>query len=265
MVTSIAELRAMAADSPPMAALLAKADWYLIGSRTTGYADDLSDWDTVMFCGDDVCETDALSGNLDEVFGIDRALPTGNLDLTFHIASRRVGAVDLEIMGPSTRGRRERTTLAEWAYQLRYATALSDTAGIGPPYVAHVAYSFDRRAPDLAIAAYEEFRRTRNEAVSTLPRRDTLAQHLTTAACVSNAARFWMLAEGNPHPTEKWLIPVLRKNRGAIELVTAMEVAGGLGHGSKDRFDALLEVWRLIDTHARDAGMDRRFQAGSPF
>ena len=265
MVTSISELRAKGAGNPSIAELLAKGDWYLIGSRTTGYADDLSDWDTVVFCDDGVCEADVLAGSIDDVFGVEHASPTGGLDLTFHTASRQVGAVDLEVMGPSIRAKREQVTLAEWAYQLRYAVPLSESAGTGPPYVAHVARSFNQRRSDLAIEAYGEFRRTRNEAVSTLPRQDTLAQHLTTAACLSSAARFWILAGGDPHPTTKWLMAVLRDDAEATELVSAMEVASGLSHGPGDRFDALLEVWRLVDSRARGAGMDAGLLAGSPF
>ncbi|GEM_PF-5131196 len=233
--------------------------------RATGHAGDLSDWDTVLFWDDDAGEADVIPGSIDDVFGVERAAPTGNLDLTFHVASRRVGAVDIEVMGPSIRAKREEVSLAEWAYQLRYAVALSDAAGTGPAYVAHVANSFDQRTLDLAAAAYGEFRRTRNEAVSTLPREDKLAQQLTAAACLSTAARFWILAGGDPHPTEKWLMTVLRSDPGATELVTAMEVAGGVSPSAADRFDALLDVWRLVDARARDAGMDERLLAGSPF
>lgn len=103
MIESLNELRARAAADPDMASLLLKADWYLIGSRATGWADDLSDWDTVMFCRDDDNKMDSLADNIDVVFDIERPSLTGKPDLTFHVASRRVRAVDIEMMGPSSR------------------------------------------------------------------------------------------------------------------------------------------------------------------
>jgi hypothetical protein len=96
-----------------MAALLARADWYLIGSRTTGCADDLSDWDTTVFCDqDEMSGTSDPSAYADALFGVQRPQVTGTLDLAFHIESRRVAAVDIELMGPSARQRREQETLA---------------------------------------------------------------------------------------------------------------------------------------------------------
>jgi hypothetical protein len=142
---------------------------------------------------------------------------------------------------------------------------LSDTAGIGAPYIAHVAARFAARAPALAETAYERFRRTRNEAVSALPRGDQLAQSLTAAACVAHAARFWLLAVGEPHPTEKWLVRALQDMPGTSALLAAMESAADLRRGPAERFDDLLELWRLVDAHARTVGVSSRLLKGSPF
>lgn len=265
MVDSVDDLREIGYRSAILAPLLQEADWYLIGSRTNGFADDLSDWDTVLFCRDDVTENGILPEDLDMLFGVQRPSVVPKPDLPFHVASRRVGAVDIEVMGPSARERRELVTLAEWAFLLRHAQPISNTAEIGPAYLAVVARRFADHAPALAVAAYEEFRRTRNEAVSTLPRQDDLAQSLTTAVCTASAAQFWLLATGKPHPTEKWLIGELRRMDDTDELVTAMERANDPRHGSADRFEALLEIWRLVDTHARKVDMDPHLFAGSPF
>lgn len=266
MVASIDELCARAHADPRMAALLAKADWYLVGSRATGYADDLSDWDTVVFCDQDqMSGTGDPSEYADALFEVERPRLTGKVNLAFHVASRRVAAVDVEMMEPSARQRREQETLAEWAYHLHRAIALSGTAGIGAPYITHVAASFAVRAPALAETAYERFRRSRNEAVSALPRSDQLAQSLTTAACIAHAARFWLLAVGEPHPTEKWLVRALQDMPATGTLLAAMESAADLRHAPAERFDDLLELWCLVDAHARTVGIRPRLLAGSPF
>jgi hypothetical protein len=266
VIASIDELRERALADPRMAALFARADWYLIGSRTTGHADDLSDWDTVVFCDqDEVSGTGDPSAYADALFGVERPRLTGTLNLAFHIESRLVTAVDIELMGPSTRRRRERETLAEWAYQLQHAVALCGEAGIGASYIAHVAASFAARAPVLAETAYAHFRRTRNEAVSALPRGDQLAQSLAAAACVANAARFWLLAVGEPHPTEKWLVRALQDMPGTSALLAAMKLAIDPSRGPAERFDAALELWRLVDAHARSAGVSPGLLKGSPF
>jgi hypothetical protein len=249
-----------------MAALLARADWYLIGSRATGWSDGLSDWDTVIFCDQDQTSgTGDPSEYADALFEVERPRLTGTLNLAFHVDSRRVAAVDIEMIGPSARHRREQESLVEWAHQLRHAIPLSDSAGIGAPYIAHVAARFATRAPALAETAYERFRRTRNEAVSALPRGEQLAQSLTAAACVANAARFWLLAAGEPYPTEKWLVRALRGVPGTTALLAAMESAGDPGREPAERFDDLLELWRLVDAHARSAGVSPRLLKGSPF
>jgi hypothetical protein len=99
-----------------------------------GHADDLSDWDTVVFCDqDEVSGTGDPSAYADALFGVERPRLIGTLNLAFHIESRRATAVDIELMGPSTRRRREQETLAEWAHQLQHAVALCDAVGIGAP------------------------------------------------------------------------------------------------------------------------------------
>lgn len=240
---------------PRLAGVLGQGDWYLVGSRTFGADDELSDWDTMLLTardGVDVPSEDVL----DEIFAIRRPVVDREPDLELHVAWRRAGAVDLTALGPADRAERE-AGLAEWAFELEHAIPLRTTTGVGEAYRAHVAGLFHDRRPELAATAYRGFRASRNAAVACLPRDDPAAQALTAAACAGYAARFWLLANNHAYPYDKWVLQVLRQHPDAAEVVAAMTSALDGGASPARRFDALWELWRLVDlARARTAAGD---------
>ena len=249
-VRSAVELVALAQASESMASVLTGGDWYLLGSRGAGVDDHLSDWDTVLFTGSDI-EHEALPrGSLDAAFAVSRPTVQGTPNLALHVQWRRAAGVDVQVVGPAGRLVLERELLTVWAHELRHAIPLRLAVGIGEPYRAHVADQFARRRPELALRAYREFRRSRNEAVASLPRVDHAAQALTAAACVCWAARYWLLAEGLPHPSDKWLLRMLERSHGATTVLAVMRVAVDLRNEPSVRFDALWRLWELVDEHA---------------
>jgi hypothetical protein len=157
----------------------------------------------------------------------------------------------MQVIGPAGRLARERDLPAVWAHELRHGIPLRLAAEIGEPYRAHVADQFAQRRPELTLNAYREFRTSRNEAVASLPRADHAAQALTAAICVRWAARYWLLAEGVPHPSDKWLLRMLERSHGAAALRPVMRVAVDLRHEPAVRFDALWRLWELVDDHKR--------------
>ncbi|MBM7783651.1 hypothetical protein [Tenggerimyces flavus] len=243
-------LVAAALADPRLAGPLDQGDWYLVGSRTFGAGDELSDWDTVLLTardGVDVPSEDVL----DEIFAIRRPVVDRKPDLDLHVAWRRVGAVDLTALGPADRTERE-AALTEWAFELAHAIPLRVTNGVGEVYRAQVAERFERDRPELTATAYRAFRTSRNAAVACLPRDDPAAQALTAAACAGYAARFWLLANGHAHPYDKWLLHALRRHPDAALVVAAITAALDGGSSPAQRFDALWELWRLVDLVAPD-------------
>lgn len=250
-VSSAAELVALAQAIEPMATVLTAGDWYLVGSRCAGMADHLSDWDTVLFTGSDIGYEDLARESLDAAFAVSRPTVHGTPNLALHVLWQQAAGVDVQVVGPTGREAREREQLAVWAHELRHAIPLRLAVEIGEQYRAHVADRFERRWPELALHAYREFRTSRNEAVASLPRADHEAQALTAGACVGWAARYWLLAEGVPHPSDKWLLRALELSHGAATLLAAMRVAVDLRHEPSVRFDALWRLWKLVEEHAR--------------
>lgn len=224
-------------------------------------ADDLSDWDTVVLSPENV-DHDVPDEVLDEAFSVTRPQLTPSLEL--HVRRRRAQAIELRVLGPSARAVRERD-LAEWAFEMRHAVPLRLTAEVGERYRAQVEAWFDRDRPGLARRVYADFRTSRNQAVATLPRSNQAAQALNAALCVRHAARFWLLAVGEPHPSDKWLLHTLERRSGTEEVLAAMHTIVDLRHDPAQRFDALWTLWRLVDHHADAHDIDEVLLAGSPF
>jgi hypothetical protein len=261
VITSADELVQRGLADPRVAALVAGGDWYLVGSRAVGFADEVSDWDTIVLSS---VAVDALPANVvDEAFGINWPALSGPPTLAAHVRWRRAHGVELQLLSPSARRRREEDDLAVWAFELQHAVPLHLSAGIGGRYRADVAAAFDQVCPVLADAAYTAFRRSRNEAVATLPRGAQADQVVAAASCVRHAARFWMLALGVPHPADKWLLAALRRTDPVV--VPVMETAVDLRVDPGTRFDALWRLWDAVDHHALAHGIAVEQMAGSPF
>ena len=258
-------LAALAQPGSPLSAVLEHGDWYLVGSRAVGAADDLSDWDTVVLAdreGDDGNDGELLAGYANGALGIARPEADGPPSLGLHVRFRRAAAVEVAVLGPGARAERERASPAEWAYEMRHALPLHVSAGVGEPYRERLAEDFARQSPRLAHDAYREFRESRNEAVASLARADEAAQMLTVAACVRSAGRFWLLAGGEPHPGGKWLLRALAHE---ADLARTMRVALDPRRAASERFDALWALWERVDDRAQDTGIDPRLLEGSPF
>lgn len=73
MISTAAELRSRGLASP-LRTLLTSGDWYLVGSRSTGHDDALSDWDTILLTGSDAptpgMVESADQAMVDDAFGV---------------------------------------------------------------------------------------------------------------------------------------------------------------------------------------------------
>jgi hypothetical protein len=264
MVTSIEHLVRTALGDPRIAAVVGEGDWYLTGSRAIGADDELSDWDTMVFLSGEKAVADLSGTHLDQVFAVVRPDLPWPPDLAGHVRWRAAAGVEIELLGPDARAVRERH-LVEWAYELRHAVALRASTGFAEDYRRQVAGLFAARLVQLTQRAYGGFRSARNQAVSRLARPDAATQVLTAAHCVTEAARFWMLAGGQPHPVRKWLLHALGRLEGTGDLLILMRAALDPYGAPEARFDALWDLWRLVDERAVSAAVDPALLAGSPF
>lgn len=72
MIRTVADLRAQGLGDSRLQKLLRRGDWYLVGSRAAGFADQFSDWDTVVLSRDDDLDENMLADIADEIFAIQR-------------------------------------------------------------------------------------------------------------------------------------------------------------------------------------------------
>ena len=260
MITTVADLRSRGLTSP-LRSLLTSGDWYLVGSRSTGHDDDLSDWDTIVLTGSAGPESPGAreapdQATVDEAFGVVRPMPDGRPDLGFHIAWRSAGAVDLEVLGPAAADRRAED-LSAWAYELGHAKLLNRGSGAGEHYRSEIASRFDAAAAALARQAYVTYRRARNQAVSALAREDVPVQLLLNGQCAVAAARTWFLAAGSPAPGLKWILPELDATPGGAELAALLRAVLQVDTPKRAEswFDTHLLIWELLDRHISHHGM----------
>lgn len=265
VIASVGQLVAVGLADAEIAAVVGTGDWYLVGSRALGLDDALSDWDTLVVRDEPVDGGQLAGTRLDQVFGTVRPAMSWPPDLAGHLRWRAAAGVELAVLDQSACARRERADLACWAHELAHAAPLHLATGAGERYRATIARRFAEQAGQLAEQAYLAFRLARNQAVAGLARADPAARALTGAQCVTQAARFWPLALGQPHPADKWLLAVLDRMPGNEPLLDAMRTALDPGHDATTRFDALWRLWHLVDDHAVAAGIDASLLAGSPF
>jgi hypothetical protein len=270
MVESIGDLVAAALDDEAFRAILTDGDWYLVGSRAAGFGDDVSDWDTIVLSRTDPSPDQRRATSrtrLDEIFGIDEPATRPANDLAALRARRCARRVEINVYGPVGRGHRDGDGTGDviWAYDLRHAVALHTTAGVGEPYRQRIADAFDGRCPTLRDDAYLRFRTARNEVVATMLRSEPVAQALTTAGCGRQAARFWLLARGEPYPADKWLAAALADDSAATDLIPLIRRLTDASADQVTRFDAATELWQLIDNRAVRVGVGPALLAGSPY
>lgn len=264
MIASVEDLVRCGLRDRRVRTLLDGADWYLVGSRAAGFGDGFSDWDTVLLTLTDVADEDTLAAASDEIFGIARPDPHGAPTLALHSLWRQAHGVDIKILGPQARRRREAAARVEWAFDLRHAVPLHLSGTDGESYRERVGAAFGQLSGVSAVEAYRAFRQSRNEAVATLPRADEAIQAVTAAACVIHAAHFWMLAAGEPHPADKWLLAALGPHADPA-VVATMQVVVDLRTSAGERFDAFWRLWEFVDERARNYEIDSSVLAGSPF
>ncbi|HEY2793938.1 MAG TPA: hypothetical protein VGJ28_16350, partial [Micromonosporaceae bacterium] len=182
-------------------------------------------------------------------------------DLESHRAARRRGGVEISVFGPHGRAHREEDGTTIFASDCRLARPLRLSVGIGEDYRREVAERFTRTCDSARDEAYLGFRKSRNEAAATLARDDALPVAMTSALCARYAARFWLLARGEPTPADKWLAsalagePVLDLLRGIVDA----------DRTASQRYDLLWSLWQLIDERAVASGVDADLLVGSPF
>lgn len=254
MIGSVDDLSQLALRSA-LRPLLVSGDWYLVGSRSTGDADALSDWDTIVIT--DVADTVAPEQSLlDAVFGVHRPVLDVRPTLDFHIAWRLVAAVDLDVITPATAARRAQD-LSTWTYELTHAQLLHRGTGAGETYRAALTVRFADECPRLAEEAYASYRLARNQAVSALARPDVAVQMMLAGQCAVAAARTWFLAAGQPAPGPKWLLPTLDRSPGGSHLAELLRMVLQVdASGSADRrFDAHLAVWDVLNRHVDQCGL----------
>jgi hypothetical protein len=194
VIASVEDLVRCGLSDRRVRTLLDGADWYLVGSRAAGFGDGFSDWDTVLLTPTDVADEDTLAAASDEIFGIARPDPHGAPTLALHSLWRQAHGVDIKVLGPRARRRREAAARVEWVFDLRHAVPLHLSGTDGESYRERVGAAFGQLSGVLAVEAYRAFRQSRNEAVATLPRADRAIQAVAAAACVIHAAHFWLLA-----------------------------------------------------------------------
>jgi hypothetical protein len=260
VITSVEDLRSRGLASP-LRSLLTSGDWYLVGSRSTGHDDDLSDWDTILLTGPDASTLPAQievpdQATIDEAFGVVRPELEGRPDLGFHIAWRSAGAVDLDVISPAAADERAED-LSSWAYELRHAILLNRGSGAGEQYRAEVSSRFDEAAPLLARESYAAYRLARNQAVSALARDDVAVRLLLNGQCAAAAARTWFLAAGLPAPSAKWVLHELAATRGGDEFAILLRAILQMDAAPRAErwFDVHLTIWELLDRHVRQYGM----------
>lgn len=263
MIATVADLRARGLADDRLTRLLRAGGWYLVGSRAAGFDDGFSDWDTVVLSSAEVSDENMLTDLADEIFDIERPRVVVPPTLDVHRRWRSAGAVDIKVLGPTACRRRELEAPAEWAFDLQHAIPLSAVSEDAERYRAGALERFERTRPELAADTYAAFRRYRNDAVATLARPDEAGQALTAAMCVAHAARFWLLADGAPHPAGKWLLLALRHREAPT--LEAMAAAVDLRLRPADRFQALWQLWEAIDRHALQHRIHQTLLTGSPF
>ncbi|MFC0678753.1 hypothetical protein ACFFGH_12965 [Lysobacter korlensis] len=263
LIRSPGHLVELALRDPELERLLDRADWYLVGSRATGWADELSDWDTIAIVGSDAAGATAPSRSaLDRAFGVMRPAIAGAPTLAFHRDWRRSQGVEVEVMTPAAAADSD---AVEHAFQLRHAMPLRLRAGVGERARLAVAERFSSRAELLACHAYEAFRRSRNEAVAALGRPPGGARILTLGACASFAARFWLLSRGRPYPSDKWLLAAVAESPDAVRISELLEAVLDPATDGGTVFDALWALWRIMDELAERVGVPAPLLRDSPF
>ena len=265
MISSVEQLTTLGLRDENLAPVIRRGDWYLVGSRALGTADELSDWDTIVFVSADDGARQPSSALVDRVFEVQRPQLSWPPDLAGHIRWRGVAAVEVAVMDPTACEHREHEDLASWAHELACAVPLHISTGVGERYQVAVADRFAEQARRLAEREYRDFRLARNQAVAALARTDVATQALTSARCVGFAGRFWMLASGHPYPADKWLLTVVEGAADSGALPGLLRQVLDADRGAAARFDALWEVWRLVDERAHQAGLAASLLAGSPF
>lgn len=265
MVRSVNDLLEKAAGSAALNALLEVGDWYLVGSRSSGLSDDLSDWDTVLLVASDAAVVDLDRGLTDPAFGVVRPAWTGEATLEFDRGWRAAGGVDIEVLGPSSREEREAEWLSEWTYTMAHATPLRVSTDLGERYRQGLVNRFEQERRRLQNHAYLQFRHSRNEAAAMLGRSDWHAQVVTSALCAADAGRFLLLTTGQPFPASKWLLAEVDRAYVDGEVGSVLRALLDCMKSAAERFATLWELWEIIDHKALSASVDREHLDGSPF
>jgi hypothetical protein len=168
------------------------------------------------------------------------------------------------VIGAAAQRDRETQSLSGWAYTMAHAVPLSVRTGFGETYRRGLQDSFERQRGHLRDDAYQRFRRGRNE-LRPLARSDSRAQALALGTCVADAARFMLLAFGEPYPATKWLMHEVDRVYRGTHVSDVMHSVLGPTKPAERRYKSLWDLWEIVDRKALSAGVDWPQLMGSPF
>src|SRR5215210_7432420 len=192
---------------------------FLVGSRAYGRASETSDWDLLALASDNP--------------------PRETIDLP---------QGDIELLGRDGRRARESVDLPIWQFELSHAVLLHDGwAGAGA-YRTGVAAQFARIRQALAERAWAEFRLFRNQAFASLDRRNDATVAITSALAARYAARAFLLWQGQPYPSDKWLLDVVSDAGGSSMIDRCITLVDG-GRSRAERAQALGALTTALDMH----------------
>ena len=222
----------------------------VVGSRAHGHADEGSDWDLVALTGDDPTEATI------EPFPPGAGPRAGTLAAVREWRrSRPFGGLEIELLGPSARRRRERSNLAIWWFELSNARLLHAGWDGFDGYRDSLGARFAAERRQLAISQWARARLGRNEALSALGHDDPYAATLAGARAVGAAARAYLLWTGSPYPPDKWLLAVVGE-RGGDRLVQAARTVIDRSAPAEDRFTAVQQVMGELEQAMSESGAD---------
>lgn len=198
----------------------------LVGSRAHARASETSDWDLLALASDNPPRETI-------------ELPRGEIELLGRDGRRARATVDLPV----------------WQFELSHALLVHDGwAGVGA-YCAGVATQFACRRPALAKGAWAEFRLFRNQAFASLDRRDDATVAITSALAARNAARAFLLWQGQPYPGDKWLLDVARDAGGSSMIDLCMTLVDG-NRSRAERAQALGRLTTVLEDHMTEQAAD---------
>ncbi|MFL6138420.1 MAG: hypothetical protein ACJ74O_11535 [Frankiaceae bacterium] len=243
---------------PELADLLAAGDVYLLRAQAHRRAGPPGEWDILVLLADDRDVPEMLTTPLGEDTVGALAVRAGRSPPG---DGGGLGTLSVDLCGPAARRDREARDLSIWRFQLAGAQPLHAGWGGGEGYRAGVAARFAALRSDFARHEYVQFRAHRHEAAGALRHGDPMSVLLTGALAVRAAMRAWLLWAGRPYPDDSSLRAQLAEDPRGDDLLAAGRRVLHDQASPAERFDALQQMWWLLDRHARAHGAEAHLLA----